>query len=869
MKLDAESAHKVGLLRNFFFNREDKFAFKAPWGKACPGWLHPEDDWTFEEVLHAHVVGTKGASARIYFNTRDGIDAMELYARIGSYCPAPDGSAAWCCLDFDGGAEHANALTDALGAALYAIKKADALGVPVYLERSGGGNGWHVWAFFEPGTPAWKARALGLLLAPNDVPLAKGGMADSRRGVGIEVFPKSSQVSEGGVGLQVWLPWHWNVRDGANEFYLVRPEDELQQYVPETFKRIAAEVLDQVLTKAELTEEAVFGRVEAQPGAAVFTAAPRRMQGAHQATDGGSYFQRAVARYLAEHPRTYPRSGGECPACGHKGCFGQLQDNPRRWSCFSASHGECDVGLEGEVCWHGDALDLDAAEVGVTRAELLREEGYLDADAAASPLADTCAQGASVALGSSSSLGPSPASNNTGMACASSTLPAKARSKKACKKVYRTKTYATCCDVLRNNAANVLEGKLEFNEMLLTPTIDRKVPPTSIVGILRERIELRLTPKKKKGKKLPKKLTFSEAQVSSALLQVAEERSYHPVHDYLEGIVWDGVERIKDVARELLGITEPDELTQALLKRFFISAVARPLEPGCKVDTVLVLVGAQGARKSSFFKALAGPEWFSDSAVDLKNKDSLMLMRRIWFHEWAELETMRKSEATQVKAHLSSAVDMLRPAYGRRIEEFPRTSIIVASTNIPAFLNDETGSRRFWIIPGCTNIDVKKTQLWRDQLWAEAVALFRAREQWWLTPEEEALRKVRNAEHEQQDIWTDTVLDAVVQRLANNPSVPITTQSLLEENLGKEARDWTQYDQKRVAGILQGAGFNEKRRTVDGKRLTTWMPPPEFLARAEERRKEQAAAQRAAEEERQRMLEAARTSPDKDHFELG
>ncbi|HEX8823846.1 MAG TPA: VapE domain-containing protein [Archangium sp.] len=855
-------AQVVAGLAKRFFHRQDVLNLRTFQGKPHPGVLDDED--TLLDAVRAHVLGPSRNTrqVRIYLRNRDGSlgKTLDGHFRLGAYQLAQDSTVAWLCIDFDAGHHH-HALVDPLAAALQAHDKAQRAGLPCYLERSGGGYGWHLWVFFADPVAAQVARSLGLLLAPDDAPCVKGGVADPVKGHGIEVFPKQAQLPPGGLGNMVWLPLWSEAAEGANHFYRPGSEGRLVQYLPEDFdcatmeqlERALAEVVPSFKTQATLRKESPRGGV--LPAAVVTgTQVLQPTQGMHLAAEPASPLQRAVDRYLADHPRFYPNSGGQCPACGHKGCFGQLADNPRRWSCFSASHDECRVGRKGSTCWFGDALDLDAAAAGVDRMDLLRQEGYLDDEGDEPEDGTTHSSAPRLRL----------ASNNTGLASSGSPSPARIRPGTGRPKVYKAKTYATCCDIIRNNAANVLEGELEYNEMLLTPTIDRKVPPTSIVGILRERIELRLTPPKKKGKKPPKKLTFSEAQVTSALLQVAEEQSYHPVRDYLEGLVWDGVERIKDVAPVLLGIADPDLLTQAILRRFFISAVARPLEPGCKVDTVLVLVGAQGARKSSFFKALAGPEWFSDSAVDLKNKDSLMLMRRIWFHEWAELETMRKSEATQVKAHLSSAVDMLRPAYGRRIEEFPRTSIIVASTNIPAFLNDETGSRRFWVVSGCTRIDVEKTRQWRDQLWAEAVVLYRAGEQWWLTPEEDALRAARNAEHEQEDIWADKVLEAVVHRLANHPEAPITTQLLLEEHLGKQTKDWTQADQKRVAGILQRLGFTEKRKRVDGQRLSTWTPPSAILDMAAERRERNAKAMREVEEAVRHQQEALKAKKNVD-----
>jgi hypothetical protein len=91
-----------------------------------------------------------------------------------------------------------------------------------------------------------------------------------------------------------------------------------------------------------------------------------------------SDFTSAAARYNADNARELPRSGtGDCPICGHRDCFGELPESGGRWSCFSASHDG--AGVQGVVCWTGDALDLDAHAAGVTRGALLRWAGYLAA----------------------------------------------------------------------------------------------------------------------------------------------------------------------------------------------------------------------------------------------------------------------------------------------------------------------------------------------------------------------------------------------------------------------------------------------------------------------------------------------------------
>jgi hypothetical protein len=94
----------------------------------------------------------------------------------------------------------------------------------------------------------------------------------------------------------------------------------------------------------------------------------------------GDEFAEAAARWNMDHSKDWgPPGSGECPACGHRGCFGRLAALPDRWACFSKSH-ERDARRCGRwtgAVWMGDALDLEALKRKVTRAELLRSDGYL------------------------------------------------------------------------------------------------------------------------------------------------------------------------------------------------------------------------------------------------------------------------------------------------------------------------------------------------------------------------------------------------------------------------------------------------------------------------------------------------------------
>ena len=212
---------------------------------------------------------------------------------------------------------------------------------------------------------------------------------------------------------------------------------------------------------------------------------------------------------------------------------------------------------------------------------------------------------------------------------------------------------------------------------------------------------------------------------------IANESAYHPVAVYLEQVAEanpDVDESIfENVAGRYFGASDP--LYSIYIKRWMMSAVARAMNPGCKVDTALFLVGGQGKQKSTFFKTLAGEEFFSDALGDAtNNKDEVLLLSKFWIHEWSELETVfRKKEQASVKAFMARTTDSIRPPYRRDLIDLKRSCVFAGSTNEQSFLSDNTGDRRFWVIPMSKKTPVELVRAERDKLWAAAVALFKAR----------------------------------------------------------------------------------------------------------------------------------------------
>jgi putative DNA primase/helicase len=304
--------------------------------------------------------------------------------------------------------------------------------------------------------------------------------------------------------------------------------------------------------------------------------------------------------------------------------------------------------------------------------------------------------------------------------------------------------------------------------------------------------------------------------VSAAVRFIASEHTTHPVRDYLEALRWDGRRRLGDWLADYCG-AEASPLTSEMATRWAISAVARVMSPGCQVDTCLILAGRQGARKSSAFRALAvRDEWFSDSALDLRNKDAFQSLRGVWLWELAELDSVRRTEATAVKAFLTSRWDRFRPSYGRNVVRWGRQNIFVGTTNEQAFLSDPTGSRRFWPVR-VGRIDVPGLVKVRDQLWAEAVALYRQGERWYLQGKSEDDLREASGDYQHTDPWHDAI-----ETWAAKQAAPFTLPDVLKRALGREVADCNNGHQARAAAVLTQAGYTQKRLRLNGERARWW-----------------------------------------------
>lgn len=305
-------------------------------------------------------------------------------------------------------------------------------------------------------------------------------------------------------------------------------------------------------------------------------------------------------------------------------------------------------------------------------------------------------------------------------------------------------------------------------------------------------------------------------------------QAFHPVKEYFESLQWDAKPRLDSLLPYYAGAKDTAYVRE-VGKNTLLAAVARIYEPGRKFDHLLILEGEQGTGKSTFCRTLAR-EWYSEIHIDPHNKDTYEAMKGSLIVEIAELEAVRKAEATAMKWFLSKQSDKYRPAYGRVVEDNPRQCVFIGTYNPDhggaGYLKDDTGNRRYWPVETHA-FDIAALQEDIDQIWAEAVYRYKHGELFHLT-DESIIRQARREQtlREIPDPWRE-MLEIWLQRIDKiNPPRVLTPPEIAEYALQLNPAKLTRADYARIGAALNAIGGWEKgqfyhptrRMTVRGYR---------------------------------------------------
>jgi putative DNA primase/helicase len=297
--------------------------------------------------------------------------------------------------------------------------------------------------------------------------------------------------------------------------------------------------------------------------------------------------------------------------------------------------------------------------------------------------------------------------------------------------------------------------------------------------------------------------------IMKAVLLAADANRYHEVRDYLEGLKWDGRDRLCGLLWAYMG-AEQSDYAEAVAMKWMVGAVARAYRPGCKMDNVLILEGEQGAGKSSALKVLFSP-WFTDAAFEIGSTDGYQIIRGMWCVELAELDGFNRAEASRSKAFFTRTEDRYRNPYGRKPVNVPRQGVFAGSVNHATYLKDDTGNRRYWPVSIGT-IGLDELQADRDQLWAEAVARYKDGAEWWVRASERAIY-----EGEQDARYIGDAYETRIRDYLETPDAAgmrpdrVTVADVLLHGLRLETSKWSLAEQQRVGRIMSRVGWPRKR----------------------------------------------------------
>jgi predicted P-loop ATPase len=317
-----------------------------------------------------------------------------------------------------------------------------------------------------------------------------------------------------------------------------------------------------------------------------------------------------------------------------------------------------------------------------------------------------------------------------------------------------------------------------------------------------------------------RRLEVPQNKLIHALQAVAEP--VHPVKQYLESLVWDGVPRLNKILIDTAGAAD-DPLNRDIGRCLLIGAVRRIYEPGCKHDDVPILEGPQGTRKSMWIQVLAG-EFGATGQLVRGDKDTYQNLRGRWIVELPEINsTFSKVDANWLKGVISTAVDTYRPSYAHAASQFPRESVFVGTINPNAtreYLKDDENRRYLPVPTGKINIELLKEL--RDQYFAEAYHRYKLGEPAWITdPIILQMAKARQESRREKDPLVEILRDC---NFLYRPEG--CTPREVYQALGYVAKDIKSHERKRVYAAMTELGFEYVQPEFGGgrwkKTRTTW-----------------------------------------------
>jgi hypothetical protein len=307
------------------------------------------------------------------------------------------------------------------------------------------------------------------------------------------------------------------------------------------------------------------------------------------------------------------------------------------------------------------------------------------------------------------------------------------------------------------------------------------------------------------------------------LAMVANERKFDSAILWLRSLEWDRVPRVGKFLPEYCG-AEDSPYTRAVSLYLWTALAGRVLEPGCKADMVPILVGRQGAKKTSAVAALVpSPDYFTEVNLTERDEDLSRKMRGRLVGEIGELRGLSTRDLESIKTFITRMDEDWIPKYKEYATRYARRLVFIGTTNSREFLADDTGHRR-WLPVEVDVSDVERIKTDRLQLWAEAAVLWAAGGIAWREAEE--LAPAVHQKHVVSDSW-----EALISRWLDDPDElgreprrarPFNTSEVMGGALSMSPSQMTRANEMRVAKVLRSMGFDQGITKNKGKSVRVW-----------------------------------------------
>jgi predicted P-loop ATPase len=319
--------------------------------------------------------------------------------------------------------------------------------------------------------------------------------------------------------------------------------------------------------------------------------------------------------------------------------------------------------------------------------------------------------------------------------------------------------------------------------------------------------------------------------VRDTVLLTADDNKFDTAKLWLAQQTWDGVPRVEAFLAQYFG-AEDTPYARAVSKYLWTAMTGRVITPGAKADMVPILVGDQGAGKSSGVAAMCpANDFFTEVSFHEKEDDLARRMRGRLLGEIGELRGLHTKELESIKAFITRTHESWVPKYREFAVTFPRRIVFVGTTNKDEFLADETGNRR-WLPVRVGQADVEAIRRDRLQLWAEGAVLY---EQSGIDfKDAESLARGVHAEHTMTDPWAEDVGRWLDEPDVLTGELPRTREFLrvgdvLRGAVKMEAKHVKKYEEMRMGNVLRAFGYANKRIRVEGVPTRVFVPTCSYL----------------------------------------